>query len=127
MKQGQNGPSRQWFSDYAWQLLEDSDCSNRAPTTPTKLQREANEAEAALANHLLEVVHRLHVGDATLATDVVSFKVQLALWRWRHCLHAKELAAFVCQPMDRLGRKSGKVVLRSGQWWPGRANDSAKA
>src|SRR5262245_65606882 len=58
--------------------VEPSHGPNRASSATPNLQREANEAEAALAHQLVQVDEPLHVRDALIAANMVDLKIVAA-------------------------------------------------
>jgi hypothetical protein len=64
----------------------------RAPRAAFDLQREADEAEAALADELVEIHEALHVREAEVAADVMDFEIVASRPPRAHGLDTKHAA-----------------------------------
>src|SRR5689334_8243817 len=83
----------------SYELFEQRDRADRRAGAATKFERQADEAELALAEQGLEVAQALHVGDVELETGLVHERVHHALRARPHRVDAEMHDALVGEPL----------------------------
>ena len=88
----------------------------RAPRAAFDLQRKADEAEAALADELVEIDEALHVREAEVAADVMDLEIVASRPARAHGLDTKHADTLPAEPGGRLFVRPGKSVRYPS--WP---------
>jgi hypothetical protein len=84
------------------------------PRASFDLQREADEAEAALADELVEIDEALHVREAEVAADVMDFEIVASRPPRAHGLDTKHADTLPAEPGGRIfgqARKVGQIPI----------------